>query len=128
MFWMAAAGSAAMAQAPGQQLTGPNWGLGRGGGALNDKNVPPPTVRSVQGTVLDAKGQAIKGATVFLKNDRTAKVQSVTVDSTGSYRFAQVSRNDDYKLWATFADKKTPEKVISSFDPKVEVNRELKID
>lgn len=85
-------------------------------------------MRAVQGTVQNSKGEVIKGAMVFLKNDRTAKVQSVSVDETGKFRFVQVPLKDDYKLWAQAADKKSPEKIISSFDTKTEVTRDLKVE
>ena len=119
---------AARAQGPGLLHTGPVGGIGRGSVGLNDKVVPEAKVRTVQGTVVDAKGTAIKGAMVYLKNDRTAKVQTITVDPDGKYRFMGVSRTDDYKLWAAAGEKKTPEKVISSFDNTVEVKRDLHVE
>ncbi|SEB45758.1 Carboxypeptidase regulatory-like domain-containing protein [Terriglobus roseus] len=117
-----------MAQQVGPANSTPGWGIGRGGVSGNEKYLPPPTVRAVQGVVQNSKGEALKGAMVYLKNDRTAKVQSVSVDETGKFRFVQVPLKDDYKLWAQAADKKSAEKVISSFDTKTEVTRDLKVE
>jgi hypothetical protein len=118
----------AVAQQVGPANTGTSWGIGRGGVSGNPKYLPPPTVRAVQGTVQNGKGEVIKGAMVYLKNDRTAKIQSVSVDETGKFRFVQVPLKDDYKLWAQVAEKKSSEKVISSFDTKTEVTRDLKVE
>jgi hypothetical protein len=125
---LSVAGGAAMAQHVGPPSGGTSWGIGRGGVSGNEKYVPPATVRAVQGTVQNSKGEVLKGAMVFLKNDRTSKIQSVSVDETGKFRFVQVPLKDDYKLWAQAADKKSPEKVISSFDTKTEVTRDLKVE
>ena len=129
---MSIAGGTAHAQqvgpAGGRAGGGPTWGIGRGGSAGNEKYPPPATVRAVQGKVENSKGEALKGAMVYLKNDRTAKIQSVTVDETGKFRFVEVPLKDDYKLWAVAAEKKSPEKVISSFDTKTEVTRDLKVE
>jgi hypothetical protein len=132
--WIAVAGVAATAQfpgaggGPGGANPGTGWGIGRGGVSPNDKYLPPPTMRAVQGTVQNGKGEVLKGAMVYLKNDRTAKIQTVTVDETGKFRFVQVPLKDDFKLWAQAADKKSLEKVISSFDTKTEVTRDLKVE
>jgi hypothetical protein len=125
---MSFAASGASAQQVGPPSGGTSWGIGRGGVSGNDKYLPPATMRAVQGSVQDSKGAALKGAMVFLKNSRTNKVQSVSVDETGKFRFVQVPIRDDFKLWAVAAEKKSPEKVISSFDTKTEVTRDLKVE
>ncbi|WP_157178344.1 carboxypeptidase-like regulatory domain-containing protein [Terriglobus roseus] len=125
---LSVAGSAGMAQQVGPPTGGTSWGLGRGGVSGNEKYLPPPTMRAVQGVVQNSKGEVIKGAMVYLKNERTSKLQSVSVDETGKFRFVQVPLKDDFKLWAQAADKKSPEKVISSFDTKTEVTRDLKVE
>ncbi len=105
----------------------PNSRGGLGVGSYDTKTRPTPE-RVVTGIVEDKDGNAIKGAIVYLKNDKTAKVASVTVDGTGKFRFGALSRADDYKLWAQVKDKKTPEKVISSLDTTDEIKRNLKVE
>ena len=55
---------------------------------------------SILGTVTDASGAVIGGATVTLINEGTAATLSTTVDSDGSYKFTPV-RIGNYKLTAT---------------------------
>jgi hypothetical protein len=85
-------------------------------------------MRTVQGRILDRGGAALKGATVFLKDGRTLAVRSYIAADDGGYRFAQLSPNTDYQLWAESDGKKSSVKTISSFDSKQQVTMDLKID
>ncbi len=87
-----------------------------------------PTERVVEGTVVDKSGAALKGATVFLKDDRTLSVMSCIAASDGSYRFGQIAQSTDYEVWAELAGKKSAVKSISSFDTRPKFNFTLKID
>jgi hypothetical protein len=119
----------ALAQAPGQTHTGPVGGIGRGAdiGSYDTKKAPP-AVRVVTGAVLDKSGAPVKGAMVYLKDDKTSQVRSMLVDENGKYRFMSLSFTADYKLWAQAKDKKSVERPISSMDTKNELNRDLKIE
>jgi len=86
------------------------------------------TERIVQGKVIDKSGAGLKGATVFLKDDRTLAVLSCIAAGDGSYRFGQLTQNIDYEIWAELAGKKSAVKNISSFDSRAEFNITLKID
>ena len=55
----------------------------------------------VTGTVTDASGAAVAGATVTLTNTGTGQELTTTTDENGSYRFSQVQPGQNYKL--TFA-------------------------
>jgi len=55
---------------------------------------------SILGTVTDASGAVLGGATVTLTNEGTAATLSTTVDSDGSYKFTPV-RIGNYKITAT---------------------------
>ena len=95
--------------------------------------VPPlqaqqKTQRVVEGQVVDKSGAALKGATVFLKDDHTLSVMSCIASDDGSYRFAQIAQSTDYEIWATLAGKKSEVKNISSFDTRPKFNFLLKID
>jgi len=84
--------------------------------------------RVVQGKVVNSSGAGLKGATVFLKDDRTLAVMSYIAADDGSFRFGQLAQNTDYQLWAELAGKKSAVKNISSFDTRSEFNITLKID
>lgn len=85
-------------------------------------------MRTVQGRILDKEGAALKGATVFLKDGHTLSIRSYIAGDDGAYRFGQLSQNSDYQLWAESDGKKSSVKTISSFDSKMQVNLDLKID
>ena len=87
-----------------------------------------PVQRVIQGKVKDKSGAAIKGAIVYLKDDRTAGIKSAITGDDGSYRFGQLSLSTDYELWAALDARKSSTRSISSFDSKAEFNIDLKID
>jgi hypothetical protein len=84
--------------------------------------------RVVQGKVFNSSGAGLKGATVFLKDDRTLAVKSYIAADDGYFRFVQLQQNTDYELWAEYDGKKSAVKSISSFDTRAEINITLKID
>jgi hypothetical protein len=120
--------STALAQAPGMVHTGPTVGIGGRNNSGYEVRKDPPRVRVVQGAVLDKGGAPLKGAMVYLKDDKTAQVRSMLADEQGKFRFISLSFNADYKLWAQAKEKKSSERPISSMDPKEELTRDLKIE
>ena len=119
--------SCAAQQAPG---AGPS----DGGPKLNFSgfgNTTPkvgPAQRVITGVVRDKDGVPVKGALVYLKDEKTARVKTMTADEKGGFRFVQLSRTVDYKVWAQTRDSKSPEKAITSFETKDEITRDLKAD
>ncbi len=100
-------------------------------GALGDinNNTPKPVPqRVVTGVVRDKDGAPVKGAMVYLKDDKTSNVRSMLADDKGAFRFVQLSRSVEYKLWAQSQEKKTPVKSVSSFETKDEITRNLQIE
>ena len=83
--------------------------------------------RSLAGEVTDKAGNKVKGAVVHLKDTRSLAQRSYITPDDGSFRFAQVSGNSDYEVWADLNGKKTPSKTISSFDNKKSVDMTLKL-
>ena len=84
-------------------------------------------MRIVNGRVLDAGSAAVQGATVFLRDSKTKSIRSYTSAEEGRFRFAQVSMQGDFDLWAEKDGKKSPVKTISSWDARKEVETELKL-
>ena len=72
--------------------------------------------RTVTGTVFDAKSDPVVGAIVFLQNQKTKTIRSYTSDGQGQFNFAQVDMSQDFNLWAEKDGKKSPVKVVSSWD------------
>ncbi|MDR3723599.1 MAG: carboxypeptidase-like regulatory domain-containing protein [Terracidiphilus sp.] len=85
------------------------------------------TPRTVSGAVLDDKEQPVVGATVFLKNLKTKSIRSFTSIEKGHYYFAQVSRIEDYELWAEKAGSKSAVKTVSSWDSRSKMVADLKL-
>jgi len=83
--------------------------------------------RTVSGTVLDDASQAVIGATVFLKNQKTKSIRSYSSTADGHYHFAQIDMADDYDLWAEKDGKKSAVKTVSSWDARKEFVSDLKI-
>ena len=87
-----------------------------------------PKDRVVQGKVVDKDEAAVKGATVYLKDDHTLAVKSYVAGDDGSFRFGQLAQSSDYELWATANGKKSAVKNLSSFDTRPVFNITLKIE
>lgn len=83
--------------------------------------------RTVTGTVLDAESNPAAGATVFLKNGKTKAIRSFTSLANGHFHFAQVSKSQDYDLWAEKDGKKSAIKTVSSWDARTEFVSDLKL-
>jgi len=87
-----------------------------------------PAQRVVHGKVEDKNGAGIKGAIVYLKDDRSTQIKSAISLDDGSYRFVQLSLSTDYELWAQTDTGKSATRSISSFDSKPDIDITLKID
>jgi hypothetical protein len=84
-------------------------------------------LRNLQGKVLDGKDAPIKSAIVYLQNSRNNDVKTFISGDDGSYRFAALSSDTDYTVWAAFQGKKSPSKPVSSFDTRKIIYVDLKI-
>ena len=87
-----------------------------------------PVERVAKGRVLDKSGAPIKGAVVYLRDDRSTSVKSAISTDDGSYRFVQLTQGTDYDLWAKIDDHRSKTRNISSFDTKNEFNIDLIIE
>jgi hypothetical protein len=81
--------------------------------AKKDEN---PKIRTVQGVVSDAQGEAINGAVVQLKNTKTLQIRSFITRDNGTYYFHGLSTDVDYELRADFDGNSSKSRTLSSFD------------
>lgn len=84
-------------------------------------------LKNVQGKVLNGDNAPINGAIVYLQNKRNDDIKTFISTADGSFRFADLSADTDYSLWAAYHGKKSGQKAISSFDSRKQVNIDLKI-
>jgi hypothetical protein len=84
-------------------------------------------LKNLQGKIYDANNAPISGAIVYLKNSRTNDVKTFLSEKDGNYRFAGLSADTDYSVWAAYHAKKSDSKTVSSFDSRKQVYIDLKI-
>jgi predicted peptidase len=98
------------------------------------KNVPQE--RILEGKVVNKDGDPIAGAVVYLQNSGSSEIKTYIADNAGHYRFGNLSRVDDYQLWAESNGVRSKSHGISSFDDsnkfyiilKVNVSKPVSLD
>jgi len=93
-----------------------------------EKDKEDPNVRSVHGTVFDAKDNAVEGAVVKLKNSRTLQVRSFITQQDGSYYFHGLSTNVDYELKAEHRGASSQSKTLSIYDSRKKALIHLRLE
>lgn len=88
--------------------------------------VPKP--RTVEGEVRGQDGAPIQGAVVYLKDTRSLIVKSFLSDAQGRFHFRNLSRSEDYDLWAELNGRRSKTKSISHFESKPDLDYTLKLD
>ena len=106
--------------------TGPTIGLGRG--TSEPKREKPPEFRTLTGKVLDKDDSPVKDAIVYLKNRKTQSVRTFVADADGAFRFPNLSRTEDYEIYAEAKGQKSLTKVLSSFDNRVSARLNLQVE
>jgi len=85
-------------------------------------------VRSVQGAVTNAAGEAVTGAVVQLKNTKTLQIRSFITKEQGEYFFNGLSPDVDFELRAESSGAASGTRTLSSFDGRKQAVLNLKID
>lgn len=95
-------------------------------GAQNPKH--ESQLKTVRGVVTDKSDNPIEGGVVFLKNVRTNQVRSNISTKSGDYRFSGIDPNAEYELYAEKDGAKSQVRNISSFDNRMDIVLNLKLD
>lgn len=96
--------------------------------AQSPKKGEDTRVRSVQGAVTNATGEAVTGAVVQLKNTKTLQIRSFITKEQGEYFFNGLSPDVDFELRAESGGAASPTKTLSSFDGRKQAVLNLKLD
>ncbi len=99
-----------------------------GGMAPEKKKAKPVTSRELVGQVTDKSDAPLPQSIVHLKNTRTLAEKTYISDKDGNYRFAGLSPNVDYEVYADYEGKRSPTKTLSQFDSRAKALINLKID
>lgn len=85
-------------------------------------------LKTVRGEVLDKSDNPVGTAVVFLKNVRSNQVRSYIADSRGNYRFSGLDPNADYELHAEKDGEKSQTRNVSSFESRMDIVLNLKLE
>lgn len=84
-------------------------------------------LRDLQGKVIGPNDKPLNGAIVYLQSSRNNDVKTFISTDSGEYRFAALSADTDYTVWAAYKGKKSATKTVSSFDSRKLVTIDLHI-
>jgi hypothetical protein len=84
-------------------------------------------LRTVHGSVIDAKENPIPSGVVYLVNTKTQAVKTYIADDAGNYRFSGLDPNVDYELHAEHDDLISATRTVSSFNSSRDIEVVLKL-
>jgi hypothetical protein len=87
-----------------------------------------PQLRDVAGQVVDKDENPVVSAVIYLENMNTKSVQSHISDDSGAFEYSGLDPNVDYQIYAEHDGMSSSTHTISSFDSRMSVNIELKVD
>src|SRR5438552_16217971 len=96
--------------------------------AQNKKDKEDPTVRSLQGQVVDPDDKPAAGAVVQLKDTRTLQVRSFIAQANGDYHFSGLRADTDYEVKADFNGMSSDNRRLSNFDTRKIATVNLKLN
>jgi len=92
------------------------------------KDQDDPTVRGLQGQVVDPDDKPAAGAVVQLKDTRTLQVRSFITQADGEYRFSGLRADTDYEVKADFNGMSSDSRRLSNFDNRKIATVNLKLN
>lgn len=90
--------------------------------------VSAQATRTLQGEIMANDNAPIAGAVVYLKNTKTLAIRTFVSDDKGNYRFASLSPNVDYEIYAEYKGTKSDTKTLSAFDSRPTAVMNLKVN
>lgn len=84
-------------------------------------------LRTVHGSVIDSDQAPVANSVVYLKNMKTQAVKTHIADESGVYRFTGLDPNVDYQIHAEHGDMVSPDRAISSFESRKDMEIILKL-
>ena len=85
-------------------------------------------LKTVRGVVTDKSDNLMQSAVVFLKDTRTNQVRSNITSDQGIYRFSGLDPNSEYELYAEKDGAKSQTRTLSSFDSRLDIVLNLKLE
>jgi hypothetical protein len=86
-----------------------------------------PTIRMVEGVVLDQHSHPVAHAAVQLENDWTHQIRSYITQADGEYHFAGLDGDYDYQLTAEYDGLRSHVRKLSKFDSRQQPKIDLTI-
>lgn len=94
--------------------------------ALDEREMT--VLRTVRGTVVDARGRALPSSVVYLHRQKTHEVRTHITDGNGQYRFSGSHPHADYEIHAKHGDRTSAVHKLYATDRKRDVTLDLKVD
>ena len=74
-----------------------------------------PKPKNVHGLVVDARGQPLSGALVFIRDMKSKITRTLQTDDKGQYKVNALTPTVDYEVHASYKGKESEKKFVSSF-------------
>ena len=84
-------------------------------------------LKTVRGVVQDKSDNPVQSAVVFLKDTHSNQVRSNITNDRGEYRFSGLDPNAEYELYAEKDGTKSQTRNISSFESRMDIVLNLKL-
>ena len=97
-------------------------------GVWPNKKDENANIRTVQGVVSNAQGEAVNGAVGQLKNTKSLQIRSFITRDNGSYYFHGLNTDVDYEIRADFDGASSNTRTLSSFDTRKQPVVNLKLE
>lgn len=95
--------------------------------ARNQDKKGEAALRTIHGSVVDKNENAVPSSVVYLLNVKTQAVKTYIADDAGAYRFSGLDPNVDYEVHAEHNEMTSPNRTVSSFDSRHDIEVILKL-
>ncbi len=95
--------------------------------ARNQDKKGEAELRTIHGSVVDKNENPVPSSVVYLLNAKTQAVKTYIADDAGAYRFSGLDPNVDYEVHAEHNETASPNRTVSSFDSRHDIEVILKL-